>query len=84
LHDRTPLKSLIAGDIDAVVSAAACYGEPIQPEDLLVADPSPPSDFKTRNLAVVAGHFPEDSSTTKKACYDEFVNLHFCCVTTKE
>jgi hypothetical protein len=26
--DRTPLESLIAGDIDAVVSAAACYGEP--------------------------------------------------------
>jgi hypothetical protein len=28
LCDRTPLESLIAGDIDAVVSAAACYGEP--------------------------------------------------------
>jgi RES domain len=28
---------------------------PIQPEDSLVSHPSPPSDFKTRTLAVVAG-----------------------------
>jgi hypothetical protein len=28
LNNRTPLECLIAGDIDAVVSAAACYGEP--------------------------------------------------------
>jgi hypothetical protein len=28
LHSRTPLECLIAGEIDAVVFAAACYGEP--------------------------------------------------------
>lgn len=28
LEDRTPLEVLMAGDIDAVVNAAACYGEP--------------------------------------------------------
>ena len=28
LHSRTPLECLIAGEIDAVVVAAACYGEP--------------------------------------------------------
>jgi hypothetical protein len=28
LNNRTPLECLIAGDVDAVVSAAACYGEP--------------------------------------------------------
>lgn len=27
LNDRTPLECLIAGDIDSVVNAAACYGE---------------------------------------------------------
>ena len=28
LDDRTPLECLVAGDIDAVVNAAACYGKP--------------------------------------------------------
>jgi hypothetical protein len=28
LEDRTPLECLVAGDIDAVVNAAACYGKP--------------------------------------------------------
>jgi hypothetical protein len=28
LNDRTPLECLVSGDIDAVVNAAACYGEP--------------------------------------------------------
>jgi hypothetical protein len=28
LNDRTPLECLVAGDIDAVVNAAACYGKP--------------------------------------------------------
>ena len=28
LDDRTPLECLVAGDVDAVVNAAACYGKP--------------------------------------------------------
>jgi hypothetical protein len=28
LNDRTPLECLIAGDVDGVVAAARCYGEP--------------------------------------------------------
>ncbi len=28
LNNRTPLECLVAGNIDAVISAAACYGEP--------------------------------------------------------